>query len=47
MYLLWDTFIVPKYQPRYYSVTEFKYDQIIDEHNDGIIMDFIDKGTDG
>ena len=45
MDLPWDPYIVPKDQPRYYSVTKFKYYPILGQHNDWEITDFIDKGT--
>ena len=44
--LPWDPFIVPNYQPRYSSVTKYKYYSILGQHNYWLIMDFIDIGTD-
>ena len=36
---------LPKDQPRYTSVTKWKYYSILVKHNDWVIMYFIDKGT--
>ena len=35
-----DPSLVPKYQPIYYSVTEYKYYPILGKHNDWVIMDW-------
>ena len=43
MHLTWDSYIVLKYQSRYYSVTKCKYYPILGKHNDLLIMDFIYK----
>ena len=44
MDLLWDKYLVPKYKPRYSSVTKYKYYTILGKHNYLVIIDFIDKG---
>ena len=46
MYLSWDASLVPMDQPRYSLVSNWKYYQILGKHNDMILMDLIDKGTD-
>ena len=44
MDLTWDPYLEPIHHPRYSSVTKCKYYPILGKHNDGVIMDFIDKG---
>ena len=46
MGLPWHTSLVPKVQPRYSTVTKFKYYPILGEHNDWVIMNFIKKCID-
>ena len=41
-----ETSIVTKDQPIYSSVIKYKYYPILGKHNDRVIMDLIDKGTD-
>ena len=46
MDLPWGPYLVPKDQSRYSSAKKFKYYPILGEHNDWVIMDFIDKFID-
>ena len=46
MGLLWDTYLVPNYQPMPTSVTKLKYYPILGGSDYWIIMDYIDKVTD-
>ena len=44
--LQWYPYLAPKYQPRYSSVTQCKYYQILGKHNYWLMVYFIDNGTD-
>ena len=46
MDLPWETSLAPKDQPIYYSVTKYKYDTILRQHNDWVMMYFIYIGID-
>ena len=46
MDLPWGKSLIPRYHPRYSSVTKFKYYPILWKHNDWLTIDFIEKGTD-
>ena len=43
MDLPWYPYIIPKNQPRYSSVTKFKYYPILGNHNDCVIMGSVGK----
>ena len=46
MDLPWGLSLAPKDQPRYSSVTKYKYYTILGKNSDWVIMNFIDKYTD-
>ena len=46
MDLPWYAFLASKYQPKYSSVIEWKYYQILGKHTYSIIFNFIKKYTD-
>ena len=45
--LTWYLSLVPKDQPIYSSAIKYKYYPILGKYNDWVIINLIDKGTDG